>query len=319
MAKRRIAKTGRVGKPTLIYGLIDPRTNQLRYVGKTVKSEAQRLSTHVWHARFFKRRRYVLAWIKGVLDDGYQPEIFTIETVPVGGDWIEAEKFWIVYFRSIGADLCNLTDGGEGALGAKASEARKQQLRDQWAGDAHPTRGKPMPAHVREAIGKANAKYRADPRWREWAAERIRAGITAETHVNSIAALRAIEADPVLRARRDAARREAIQAPEFKAAIGDWSRKNWQVNRDKIIAAQNEGKGEEFIRKQSEAKKLLWSDPEWRARQTRTKKITDAQVQEIRRRLANGEGPASLASEYGVDQSLISRIKTGGRRSKPRS
>lgn len=36
MADENVAAPSGAGKPTFIYGLVDPRTDQLRYVGKTV-------------------------------------------------------------------------------------------------------------------------------------------------------------------------------------------------------------------------------------------------------------------------------------------
>lgn len=40
-------------------------------------------------------------------------------------------------------------------------------------------------------------------------------------------------------------------------------------------------------------------------------KLTESQVREIKARLASGEGPTSLASDFGVSQPTISGIKAG--------
>lgn len=105
-------------KSTSIYGLIDPRNNQLRYVGKTVKPVDERFRNHLSFARRSARQR-VSRWIRGLLLCDKIPEYFVIEVIPAGGDWQEAERHWISYFRSIGCRLTNLTDGGEGASGFK--------------------------------------------------------------------------------------------------------------------------------------------------------------------------------------------------------
>jgi hypothetical protein len=52
---------------------------------------------------------HVGRWIKTLADVGLKPEMFEIESVL---EWQEAEAFWIKYFRSIGAQLCNTAPGG---------------------------------------------------------------------------------------------------------------------------------------------------------------------------------------------------------------
>jgi hypothetical protein len=103
-------------RTTIIYGLVDPRNNQLRYVGKTIQPLEDRLRLHVNDAQKI-RRRHVCTWIRSLQREGFRPEIFEIERV--GDDWVEQEKFWIAYFRFIGSNLTNETCGGEGVPGRK--------------------------------------------------------------------------------------------------------------------------------------------------------------------------------------------------------
>jgi hypothetical protein len=55
-----------------------------------------------------------------------EPDIFEIELVE-GDTWIEAEQFWIAYFRFIGANLVNMTIGGDGVTGIKDSDETKKK------------------------------------------------------------------------------------------------------------------------------------------------------------------------------------------------
>jgi len=63
------------------------------------------------------------------------PEIIEIEQTD---EWQDAEKFWIAYFRYIGAKLTNMRDGGCGVAGSrstddvriKLSEAARRQFSD---------------------------------------------------------------------------------------------------------------------------------------------------------------------------------------------
>ena len=65
----------------LIYGLIDPRTRCLRYIGKTHKRRELRLKEHI-EAAEDGETSYVYNWIRELLTSGYIPEIFVLERVP---------------------------------------------------------------------------------------------------------------------------------------------------------------------------------------------------------------------------------------------
>lgn len=299
-------------KPAYIYGLIDPRNQQLRYVGKTVLIPHRRLFTHLWRARKQSHKRHSMAWLLNLEQAGGHPEIIVLEVVPPGGDWVEAEQFWIGYFKMVGADLCNHTIGGEGGTGYKQPpEVIARRIR---RGAQNGSFGKPMLLQTKLALKLAGEALRADPeRWKR-ACDNRKAAFTEEMKAIRNARICEYMAVPSNRAKADKKRAEVTRRPENRAAVGLWSKQNWQTKRDDIITAQNAGKGNEFKRKQSEARVQLWADPEWRSRQKRTKKVSDVQVSEIRRRLLDGERSMVLASEYGVDRSLISRIKTGTRR-----
>jgi len=96
-----------------IYGLVDPRNDQLRYVGKTKHQLSRRLTQHMADARGQYKNYHSSNWMRSLLVKGLEPEIFLIESV-ARAEWEEAEQFWIAYFRYIGANLTNLTAGGEG-------------------------------------------------------------------------------------------------------------------------------------------------------------------------------------------------------------
>lgn len=110
---------------TIIYGLTDPRTDHLRYIGKTKGTLHVR---KLGHLNDVKRGSFYIPrhrWISDLLSNGLEPEIFEIETVE---DWREAEQFWIGYFKSIGCDLLNATAGGDGLCAYRHSpDTRKKQ------------------------------------------------------------------------------------------------------------------------------------------------------------------------------------------------
>jgi hypothetical protein len=98
-------------KSVNIYILIDPRDNEIRYVGKTIQSLRDRLKGHVDKSKVRTDHRSL--WITQLLRLGYRPRIELIQTVG-SHDWRIAEPYWIGYYRSLGCDLTNGTEGGDG-------------------------------------------------------------------------------------------------------------------------------------------------------------------------------------------------------------
>lgn len=105
-----------------IYALFDPREpDVVRYVGKTQMKIETRRTRHVGEARRgLKNHRG--NWIRGLLKDGFAPEVRLLAEVPAG-DWQEHERRFIAIYRST---LTNSTDGGEGL--ENPSEATRQKM-----------------------------------------------------------------------------------------------------------------------------------------------------------------------------------------------
>ena len=110
----------------MIYGLVDPRNGQLRYVGKSTIGIARprqhrrpyRLKTdYTWKAN----------WIRKLLELGLDYNIVIIQEFDGAEILDKAEIFWIAYFRKMGFILTNLTNGGEGTLGTKQSQETKDK------------------------------------------------------------------------------------------------------------------------------------------------------------------------------------------------
>lgn len=314
MAGPNVAATHVADKPTFVYGLIDPRNHQLRYIGKTVLLPERRILTHRWRARSHPHKRHSMAWLLNLEVEGLSPEIVVLEEIPPGRDWVEAEQFWIAYFRMIGADLCNHTDGGEGVPGYRQppSLIAKRIKR----GSEHHRYGKPMLEQTKEALRRAGEVLRADPVRNQAAIEKRRAGMTPERMARSVAGLRRAHADPEIHARSLEKKRLLARTPEARARVSAQSRELWATKRSDIIAAQNAGKDDEWRKKQSALGKERMKDknnPLIRSIHAR-RKLSDQDVADIRRRLAAGETPVSVSIAYGVSQSLISYIKTGRKR-----
>lgn len=107
-------------KFTFIYGLIDPRNKELRYIGKSDTPQF-RLAKHIREA---KRSTHLhrLAWIKGILDDGLIPELILLMQVPTDA-WSTIERLLI---NSLGDSNYNLTNMADGGLGGSTARGQKR-------------------------------------------------------------------------------------------------------------------------------------------------------------------------------------------------
>lgn len=92
-----------------IYGLFDPRDNQLRYVGKTINLE-NRLRDHIsWAIQDDPCPKS--DWIKELLALGLEPKIDILEKT-TEKDWAELEIKWIATCRILGLKIFNVANGG---------------------------------------------------------------------------------------------------------------------------------------------------------------------------------------------------------------
>lgn len=88
-----------------IYALIDPRTEEVRYIGKANSSQKR----FAGHLRESRRKYPVYAWIQSLRAQSLIPRLQVLE---VTDNWIEAEKRWIESHRPSGR-LLNVADGGD--------------------------------------------------------------------------------------------------------------------------------------------------------------------------------------------------------------
>src|SRR5678815_3233021 len=94
----------------IIYGLIDPRTMLIRYVGKS--SSGMRRPHD--HRRTWGRAKntHSARWVAELQRDGFDFGIVVLDA-SAPDRLAEHERWWIAYGRALGWPLTNLTDGGE--------------------------------------------------------------------------------------------------------------------------------------------------------------------------------------------------------------
>jgi hypothetical protein len=98
-----------------IYGLCDPETGELRYVGRT-DDVRRRFAVHLSAARTSGHKSRCAAWIKSLLLQGKEPEVDVLDYVPADQAHHMEREYIALWRYLIGDRLTNLTDGGDGLL-----------------------------------------------------------------------------------------------------------------------------------------------------------------------------------------------------------
>ena len=111
----------------MIYGLCEPGTNLVRYVGKTINL-AERLRTHSMELRNKRLKTRKVNWLRSL--DGTAPEVVVLEESSFD-NWEDAERRWISDLRQHGYDLTNFAEGGQTSPteGKHHTEETKEKLR----------------------------------------------------------------------------------------------------------------------------------------------------------------------------------------------
>lgn len=130
----------------IVYGLVDPRSKEVRYVGWT-SNIRRRMREHCCPKD--RERAYKDNWLRELKTSGLSPICITLETGN-GDGYGEAEKHWIAKYRDSGVRLTNITDGGDGATGHIKSIETRLKL-------SSALKGRPRP---REVIERAVATKR---------------------------------------------------------------------------------------------------------------------------------------------------------------
>lgn len=139
-------------KPVYIYALVDPRTGEIRYVGKTYMPLNKRLSLHLSNVKRHEEKNHRYYWLHSLISVNLSPEIRLLETCSKE-DWIEREQYWVARGKELGWNLTNTTIGGEGISGWHHSEETKQKMREK-RGNKHPNYGRKASPETRAKLSE---------------------------------------------------------------------------------------------------------------------------------------------------------------------
>lgn len=236
-----------------IYALADPRTENVRYVGKA-RNPQVRLSNHLARANG-TQSRHVSRWLKSLKDLGLRPILIILEEIPDDQDWQARERYWIAFYReaakSQGTDLTNYTDGGDGGAtrhGHKMSPEHKANLArltsQRLKGSSIPWLNTPSSiAKRRESLKAAHARRRLagtsswghhsdDAKARMSAAKKGKPLSEEHKQKLSVAKKNKKQSEEFIE-KRVAPLRGRTQSPELRAKWAEARREWWKRKREK--------------------------------------------------------------------------------------
>ena len=111
----------------LVYGLIDPRTNELRYIGKSSRGLKRPKLHRQPKYRIGKTHRRM--WLMSMWEDNETvPSVLVLKECQSESEALEQEVILIAFFKQTGIDLTNGTDGGDGISGHKMTEDTRAKM-----------------------------------------------------------------------------------------------------------------------------------------------------------------------------------------------
>lgn len=144
----------------LIYGLTDPQSGMVRYVGRS-SSRMERPKSHSLPSHI-EEDSHCARWLRKLRDEGLACGVVVLEELPSAAELSHREVWWIAFARGWGLMLTNLTDGGEGNSGWVPSEQTRMRRSTalkgitrtpEWrAKIASALRGKPLSPERRAAM-----------------------------------------------------------------------------------------------------------------------------------------------------------------------
>lgn len=274
----------------LIYGLIDPTTQELRYVGYSSDVEMRHYKHHC--PSELKPKTHKNNWLKSLIKLGHRSELLIIEEWASVEELPDAEIEMIAYLKYIGVELTNGTLGGDGLQkGHKLTPETKQKVSDRMKGENHPMFGKHHTEEARQKMSIGRARRVDKPHseaTKKKMSETKKGKIFTEEHKQNISI----------------AKTGKILGPHSE----EWNQKIAIGNTGKVLSEETRKKIGDAQRGRplsEETKKKISSN-------SASRKITNDQHPMIVAKFIAGVPAKKLAEEYGVHYNTIYRVLRDG-------
>jgi predicted DNA-binding protein YlxM (UPF0122 family) len=285
-----------------IYGLADPRTGHVRYVGITINLITARLSAH---RKASKRTRTPCAcWMRKLSTLSLQPQVFLLETTCDAS----RETYWIRFFRAAGATLLNCDDGGryhpnitEETRQRQSEAARERERRYREQGIIH-RRWLGM-KHSEETKQKLREINRGRKLWSE------EQKLALSRRMAESWATGAINVENIVRG----SQQPTSRLTEEQVALLRQRYSNERISQAQLAkefgvsqgAVCQALRGKTWTHVSSDPVTKPWEDTLLRGSANNKTKLTEDQVRDIRRRHSEGVSVANMATEFKMDRSTL--------------
>lgn len=163
-----------------LYALVDPRTEEIRYIGKTIQSAEKRFRDHISDARQ-NFNTHKCNWIRSLLDQDLLPILMILRNDIELEDHLNTEEISMIAFcREIGMRLVNSTNGGDGVSGLKITPETRAKMAKAKIGKPGPRLGKSVTQETRDKISqslKGRVGCNLGKHWSEETRQKISAGM----------------------------------------------------------------------------------------------------------------------------------------------
>lgn len=140
----------------IVYGLFDPTTNAIRYIGQTSYKVHHRLARHLYEAKHQQVCDAKREWILALLAGGLRPVIRSLEIAASESDAHAGEDRQIQLWMSEGASLLNETNGGPGSRGRVLRASTKAKIGEANRGREGGFKGRFHTPEAKAKVGDAN-------------------------------------------------------------------------------------------------------------------------------------------------------------------
>jgi hypothetical protein len=232
-------------KQYLIYALTDPRTGEIRYVGKSEHGLA-RPRAHDCPSN--RTNTYCSRWIAKLKAQGITYGIQVLEELSARDLLSEAEERWIAKLRAEGCKLTNLTNGGGGTKGRSWTEEQRRRQSERC-------KGVPLSLEQREKLRIANTGKKASAETKAKMSATRKGRTISEAHRKALS--ESLKGHPVSAEAREkmaAAKRGKKQEPEVVAARA-------QRMKGHIVTAETRARISEAKRRSNAAKRAKQVEP----------------------------------------------------------
>lgn len=118
----------------VIYGLYDPRTEKLRYIGQTVRPLKERLKYHLSKHNLAVSQTRCSKWLRSLMSFGLRPLVKVLEEAESREHLDALEIDLIRQARGNGEELVNHADGGLSASGYSLGEDFRRAVSERMSG-----------------------------------------------------------------------------------------------------------------------------------------------------------------------------------------